>query len=174
MSKNNRGRCIAWTWAALHVTAICPQAGASDLAMPELALVTKIGVQGALGADINLASRQRLAGMNSTPMLVSTVVQSGEANQVSLTQGGTSNTFSASQQGAFNTVTANQEGQSNSLEVSQQGNNNLANFSQPGGVRASVIQTGDAHKAEVYQTAASPNIVIRQSGIATVVQTTQY
>jgi len=166
--------CIARLCAATMIAALFHSAKATDLGSPELTPVTRGGVNGALGAEMNMASRRVASGIGNSAALVSTIVQQGSANQISLVQSGKSNYANVDQQGTFNSVSANQRDQSNSLDVAQQGNGNSANFNQTGGTRASVIQTGDLHKADIYQASTSPNIVIRQSGIGTVVQTTQY
>jgi hypothetical protein len=167
-------RFIARLCAVLWIVAVGHSAMASDLGLPELNPVTKAGVDVAIGAEMELASRRAVSVIGNAASVVSAIVQQGAGNKVSLAQGGTSNVSSINQQGMFNSASANQQGQSNSLDISQQGNGNSANFSQTGGTRASVLQVGDAHKADIFQTSISPSIVIRQSGAGTVVQTIQY
>lgn len=144
---------------------------APDLAGPELKPVTAGGAQLAIDAAIGMAGRRLLP---LTGAASATLVQQGQSNRIDLVQGDRANVLNATQQGALNAVSASQQGMANVLDVSQQGNGNAVNASQAGGTHALVIQLGDAHRADIYQTSTSPNIVVRQSGAGTVVQTTQY
>lgn len=170
----SQGRCIVLIFATMLNAAPVQAARDSDLAAAELKPVTRTDIHAALGADMAPAGQRLLALGGNTSSQVSAIVQQGDANQVSLTQSGGSNQIAAYQQGTSNSISANQQNQFNRLDVAQQGNGNAANFVQAGGARASVEQIGDAHRADVYQTSASPTIAIRQSGSGTVVQTSQY
>lgn len=170
----SHGRCIVFIFATMLNAASAHAAQAVDLAAAELKPVTQTGIHGALGADMALANRRLVAVGGNAASQLSAIVQQGDANQVSLTQSGGTNQVTAHQQGISNSIAANQQSQFNSLDLTQQGNGNAANVTQAGGARASVEQIGDAHRADVYQTSASPTIAIRQTGIGTVVQTSQY
>ncbi len=146
----------------------------TDLAAAELKPVTRTDIHSALGADMTQASQRLVAVGGNTASQSSAIVQQGDANQVSFTQSGGTNRIAAVQLGTSNVISASQQNQFNSLDVAQQGNGNAAHFTQAGGARASVEQIGDAHRADVYQTSASPTIAIRQSGSGTVVQSSQY
>jgi hypothetical protein len=166
-----RGRCLALACATLSNLAL---AGATDLGAPELRPVTAGAVQAAIGADGAQANRRPAPNLGDAAGLVSRLAQHGKGNRIELVQTGGSNEVLVDQHGSGNRMAARQESQFNRLDVAQQGNGNTASFSQAGGARASVSQIGDSHRADISQTLNSPAIVIRQTGIGTVVQTTQF
>jgi hypothetical protein len=144
------------------------QAAPPDLAKPELTVVSQPGVQQALALEYDLGRAAQAAAV------VSAIGQNGNGNHATVTQSGRALSLNIEQNGSNNSVVATQAGPFSTLDVSQQGNGNKAVFNQSGAVRATLVQNGDLHKADINQSAAAPNIVIRQSGTATVVQTTQY
>ena len=151
--------------AAGLMAALFSSARASDLAKPEFIIVTQAGIGNAFNTGV---VRAAVATAHSA------VSQHGSGNRADIVQSGKSHSMTVQQDGSLNTVAATQTGFSNSLDLTQQGNNNHAVFNQTGGTRASLSQIGDLHRAEINQSFTSPDIVIHQSGVATVVRTTQY
>lgn len=163
---------IALGSAALSAAFIA-DANATDLAKSEIVVVNKAGVDSALAIDFGhkfLTAVQVSDALSSR----STVTQGGSSNQANVVQSGRALSITISQDGLLNTVSASQTGQLNSLDLTQRGNGNQAVFNQSGGSQATLSQVGDMHSAVINQSSTAPNISIRQSGVGTVVQTTQY